>query len=205
MLRTDSLDHLLGDAVASGFHRIGQVVIAPHQGGYSLCHGEDVGREGLTHFSRPAEASAIARFDDAGAFRPLKSAPGLRHGWRLDVRGIPDLRLALDGFYPAALGNWRAWLRDGLRPVALRSTVNRQTGMYRIAGKITDVQAAGLVEAVCVPGCLRCRLWAIPEDVPAPHPGLPGKEIPLLCGEACSLLVAAARRIVKGIPLDQVE
>jgi len=34
---------------------------------------------------------------------------------------------------------------------------------------------------------------------------LPTKEIPLLCGEACNLLVAAARRKVKGIPLDQVE
>ncbi len=205
MHRTDSLTHLLQDAVESGFNKIGEILIEPGPDGFSLRHADDSEREGLEQFSRPEDASAIARFDDAGTFRPLKSAPTLRHGWSLTLGTLADLHLALDAFYPAALGNWRALLCGDLRPVALRTTVNRQTGMYRITGKITDVQAAELVEAVCVPGCLRCRLWAIPEDVPPPAPGLPAKEIPLLCGEACNLLVAAARRKVKGIPLDQVE
>jgi len=205
MFRTDSLAHLLQDAIESGLNKIGEVLIKPTSNGFSLRHADDSDREGLEKFSRPEEASAIARFDDAGAFRPLKSAPTLRHGWSLTLGTLADLHLALDGFYPAALGNWRASLSSTLRPVALRTTVNRQTGMYRITGKITDVQAAELVEAVCVPGCLRRRLWAIPEDVPPTAPGLPTKEIPLLCGEACNLLVAAARRKVKGIPLDQVE
>lgn len=205
MPRTDSLKRLLEDALAEGFRTIGQVAIDPGPEGFTLRHRDDPPGAPAAEFSGPSEAVRLARFDDSGAFRPLKSAPSLRHGWRLTLHSIAELHLALDGFYPAALGNWRAWLRGDLRPVALRTTVNRQTGMYRITGKITDSQAAELIKDVCVAGCRRCRLWAIPEDATPPPANLAEREIPLLCGEACNLLVAAARRKVKGLPLDQAE
>ncbi|MFZ4775485.1 MAG: hypothetical protein ACOYM3_08995, partial [Terrimicrobiaceae bacterium] len=99
----------------------------------------------------------------------------------------------------------RSRLRGELVPVSLRSTVDRQTGMYRITGKITDAQGVELVKTLCKPGCLRCILWPVPEQETASAVPLPPQEIPLLCGEACNLFVAAARKVVKGIPLDQVE
>ncbi len=205
MLRTDTLPHLLEDALSEGFARIGQVAIQVRGTGYSLRHVEDLDTSGLQVFESPDDASLIARFKDEGKYRPLKSAPDLRHGWRLNLSSLGDLILALDALYPAALGNWRSHLRGDLVPVPLRSTVNRQTGMYRITGKITDGQGTDLVKSLCQPGCLRCILWPVPEQEAPPSVPLPENQIPLLCGEACSLFVAACRKVVKGIPLDQVE
>jgi len=201
MLRTESLHELLEDLMASGPARVGEVEVSPCPAGYRLCHVEDHGAEDLA----PGEPARIARYDCSGKFRPLKTAPSLARGWVLEVETIAALHLALDAIYPAALGNWRAQLAGRLTPVALRTTVNRQTGMYRIAGKISDGQAEDLVGRVCAAGCLRCRLWTVPEGGAVPPPAFSPQEIPLLCVEACNLLVAAARKVVKGIPLDQVE
>jgi len=204
-LRTDSLAHLLEDALSAGLTRIGQVAIVSRPPGFSLTHVEDSGKPDLQLFESSEAAIQIARNRDGGAYRPLKSAPDLRHGWRLELSTLEELLLALDALYPAALGNWRALLRGDLEAVPLRSTVNRQTGMYRITGKITDEQGTELVEKLCRPGCLRCILWPVPETGAPPSVSLPQNQIPLLCGEACCLFVAAARKVVKGIPLDQVE
>ncbi|MDX2080457.1 MAG: DR2241 family protein [Terrimicrobiaceae bacterium] len=205
-IRTDSLNELLSDAIRAGFRRIGQVAIEPIPDGFRLCHFDDVGREGLKIVTDPEAATAIALQDDRGAYRPLKTAPNLRHGWELRVTSIPELRLALDALYPAALGNWRATLTGRLSAVPLRETVNRQTGMYRITGKISEDQAVSLRETLCKPGCLRRILWSVePAGDPPPAAEPAPYEIPLLCAEACNLYVAAARKVVKGIPLDQVE
>jgi len=197
MLNTETLDGLLESALAESRHRIGQVVISGCSGGFSLCHADDVGRCDLEVFRRPDDATAIALYDDAGNYRPLKSAPNLRHGWRLDVQSPSDLRLALDFLYPAAVGNWRARLRGELVPTPLRATLGRQTGMYRVTAKLTDPQAAELKDSFCQAGCLRRILWTVTAADPEnPAEDLPGS-IPLLCTEACNLFVAAARKIVK--------
>lgn len=200
MLRTDSLSALLEDALAVGIRRIGQVLILCREEGFSLLHEEDAERADLKLFTTPDAATTIVRFNDNGAYRPLKTAPDLCHGWRLDLASLADLRLALDTLYPAALGNWRTFLTGQLLPVPLRSTVDRQSGMYRVTGKITDAQAADLVETLCKPGCLRKILWPVSGTEPSVM--LPTDRIPLLCGEACNLFVAAARKVVKGISTD---
>lgn len=204
-LQTETLDGLLASALESGIDRIGQLHLSREGEEYRICHIEDRGRNDLQEYTTASAALEIVLYDDAGIYRPLKTAPNLKHGWLLRLAGFRELRYALDYLYPAALGNWRALLAGKLLPVSLRETVNRQTGMYRISGKITDEQGQFLVETLCRPGCLRQILWAIPPDVPhppfSPKPG----EIPLLCGEACNIFVACARKVVKGIPLDQVD
>jgi len=202
---TASLDGLLASALLAGLARIGQVWIAIEGSGFRITHFEDRERSDLRDFHRASDAIQIALYDDSGIYRPLKTAPTLKHGWSLRLEDRKALRVALDHLYPAALGNWRALLSGSLRPVALRETVNRQTGMYRISGKITDDQGADLVETLCRPGCLRQILWAIPLDAPSPSFLPKAGEIPLLCGEACNIFVACARKVVKGIPLDQVD
>ncbi len=89
--------------------------------------------------------------------------------------------------------------------------------MYRSAAKISDEQIDLLVGRFCrsqggQPGCLRTILWArdasgarpsvrLPLDkfiAPLDQTGRGEKIMPLLCQEACNLLVAEARAVVKG-------
>ncbi len=84
--------------------------------------------------------------------------------------------------------------------------------MYRAAAQIGDEEADALVGNFCRSdgGCLRTILWA--RDA-MPSTRLPPEKfqlrydqtgsgeavIPLLCQEACNLLVAAAREKMKGV------
>jgi sirohydrochlorin cobaltochelatase len=183
----DQLDHAI--------RRVGQVLISPMKEGWELRHVEDAGRAGLASHSTPEAARHLANLDDAGAFRPLKTAPTLAHGWRLVLQDAAALRLALDGFYPAMLGVGESFGRGALCSVPLRETLGRQTGMYRVTQKISDAEARRTIDGFCA-GCLKQRLWEI--DGPNPQPvRLAAGELPLICQEACNLLVAEARKVVK--------
>ena len=183
--------------MAEGYHKIGQAIFKADGNGFLLCHAEDAARGDLEIFDNPHDAAAIALHDDAGDYRPLKTGPNLKHGWGLRVASLAELHLALDLLYPAALANWRALLRGEKIASPLRQTVSRQTGMYRVTGLITDEEAQGIVDTLCTPGCLRCIQWPIPSDAAPPVVPIKEKEIPLLCIDACSLLIAEARRVVK--------
>jgi len=98
--------------LAAGLRCIGQVSIAKNTGGdFVLAHREDASRNDLLQYRRTEDASEIVRFDDAGSYRPLKTAPNLRHGWRLVLSDITALRIALDLFYPGRLAAFLAWSR----------------------------------------------------------------------------------------------
>lgn len=186
----EPLTHALADWLEKGRTRIGQIVILKHADGWELRHAEDIERTDLTAHEGPEAARHLANLDEAGAFRPLKTAPNLRHGWSLTLRDLESLRRALDYFYPAMPAIWRDWTRGEVRPVPFRETLGRQTGMYRITQKITDDQARTMIDSFCA-GCLKCRLW----DEQSPRDD--ARSIPLLCHEACNLLVAEARKVVK--------
>ncbi len=189
-----------------GGREIGEVLIARHGGGFVLCHRADAGREDLRQESTAEAARELANFDDEGKFRPLKTAPNLRRGWKLCLEDHAALRRALDYFYPAMLGVWASHAAGELVPVPLRATLARQTGMYRVTQRLTDEQAQELVGATCRSdgGCLKHILWPIAPGLPirtlaaeklqAPAAGV---ALPLLCHEACNLLVAQARTVVK--------
>ncbi len=173
--------------LAAGEWILGQIHIRPD---ISLRHVEEGEASALEIFTRPEAARELAKYDDAGNYRPLKTAPNLRHGWELRLRDLDELRLALDLFYPAALGTRLAWERGELPAVALRDTLGRQTGMYRVTQLIRDDQAEALVEKICAGGCLRRRLWVISG---APAGGAEIADSKILCAEACNLFVAACR------------
>jgi hypothetical protein len=92
----------------------------------------------------------------------------------------------------------------------LRATLNRQTGMYRAAAKISDAQTENVIANLCRSdvGCLRTILWKhdspfLPATKFDPHFdqfGRDEKTQPLLCQEACNLLVAEMRKVVKDLP-----
>jgi sirohydrochlorin cobaltochelatase len=181
---------------------IGQVQILPD---FSLSHVEDSGNAGLEIFKNPHDAIEIARHDDAGKYRLLKTAPNLRHGWRLNLANVDEVLLALDFLYPAAVGTAMTFAQGELQTVYLRDTLARQTGMYAVTKKITDKQVESVVNHTCNHrnGCLRQILWSISFGRPTPlsrqgtEVGGSPNEIPLLCAEACNLLVAAGRKMVK--------
>ena len=208
------LEKALAD-VLSDRTRFGQLLIQrTSSGGFALCHRDDENTRALEIFHKPDDSVEIARFDDAGKYRPLKTAPNLKHGWRLEVVDLSDLRRALDYFYPGRLAMLAAWKENRLSTTTLRETLDRQSGMYRVAAKISDEQIDRVVGDFCRSdgGCLRTILWKrdtrgrilstslSSEKFEPAHDqtGCGENTIPLLCQEACNLLVAECRKVVKG-------
>jgi sirohydrochlorin cobaltochelatase len=194
---------------------IGQLLIQrTASSGFALCHRDDRPSGTLKTFRKPEDAIEIARCDDDGNYRPLKTAPNLRHGWLLELADLRELRRALDYFYPARLATLTRWKSNRLTITPLRDTLNRQSGMYRVAAKISDEQINDLVGNFCKSngGCLRTVLWKRDEAGAPPSSRLPPEKFdpahdqtgrfehatPLLCPEACNLLVAECRKVVKG-------
>jgi len=211
---------LLQALVAENVSRIGQLEIVPSNGGFVLCHRDDVGRNDLRN-GEIDDAFEIAKFDEAGNYRPLKTAPNLRRGWKIFARDLLQVEQVIDAIYPGRIALLRAFKSGQLTSTSLRETLNRQSGMYRIAAKISDEQIDGLVGNFCRSngGCLRTILWkrdasgktassklppekfdpAVNQYFSTAMPATAATEsLPLLCQEACNLLVAACRDAVKG-------
>jgi sirohydrochlorin cobaltochelatase len=193
---------------------IGQIAIeCRDDGSFTLAHRDDATRSDLTLYGRAEEAAELARFDDEGNYRPLKTAPNLRHGWRLTLENLAGLRTALDLFYPGRLPAFFAFEKHELVATPFRETLDRQTGMYRIAAQIDDPAADELIGSFCRSdgGCLRTILWQRDDAGTVPSRRLPREKfdslhdqtgagrpvVPLLCQEACNLLVAEARKVVQ--------
>jgi sirohydrochlorin cobaltochelatase len=198
----DSISALLDDLLRADFI-LGQVCITPT---FEIHHADDAPDSELEVFRNPNDAVEIARYDDSGNYRPLKTEPNLRRGWKLALTNAAEIRLALDFLYPSALGTWLEHIQSELTPVSLRETLARQSGMYAIVRKLTDEQADEVIQSRCNPetGCIRKILWTLDDTRSSPFTVDPGtlasfdrKQIPILCPEACNLLVAAGREKIK--------
>ena len=213
----DSIDEILNGFPAP--FSFGQILVQKKKGaGFVLSHRDDESLDHLQTYQDTEDAIEIAKYDDAGNYRPLKTAPNLRHGWRLDLATLDELRRALDYLYPSRLAVFAAWKSGYLKTTALRETLDRQSGMYRVAAKISDPQINDLVANFCRSdsGCLRTILWkrdrngviasaklpkekfdpGVDQNVAESNSSIPAT-VPLLCQEACNLLVAECRKVVK--------
>ncbi|PYK29867.1 MAG: hypothetical protein DME57_08775 [Verrucomicrobia bacterium] len=214
MSGVNPIERLLG-AILGDQSRFGQLLIrGTSSGGFVLCHRDDQNAATLQVFRSAEDAIEIARYDEAGNYRPLKTAPDLRRGWQLEVVDLSELRRALDYFYPGRLAALVAWERKRLTTTPLRDTLDRQSGMYRVAAKISDQQIDDVVANTCRSdgSCLRTILWKrdktgaisstkLPSEKFEPahdQTGRGEKTIPLLCQEACAVLLNECRRAVKG-------
>ena len=223
----DSIEKLLKAALTAPFY-FGEIFVQKTTSGrFVLSHRDDESVDHLQTFRNAQDAIEIAKYDDSGNYRPLKTAPNLRHGWRLELDTLEELRCALDCFYPGRLAIFAAWKRDQLQTTPLRETLDRQSGMYRVAAKISDSQTDDVVAHFCRSngGCLRTILWkrdgdgaiastklpkekfdptcdqtaaSIPAGSATPATARTAATVPLLCQEACNLLVAECRKVVKG-------
>src|SRR5436190_16129313 len=203
----------------------GQILVRKTSTGeFVLSHRDQEAADASQIFRSAEDAIEIAKYDDAGNYRPLKTAPNLRHGWQLELDTLEELKRALDYFYPGRLAVFAAWKSGKLQTTPLRETLDRQSGMYRVAAKISDDQIDDVVGDFCRSdgGCLRTILWKrdargtvsstkFPDEKfdpgydQAEALGRSGSSafaedtatIPLLCQEPCNLLVAECRKVVK--------
>src|SRR5438552_18400482 len=106
------------------------------------------------------------------------------------------------------------WKENRLSKTTLLETLDRQSGMKRVAAKNSDEQINSVVGNFCRSdgGCLRAILWKRDANGTIPSTRLPAAKfdpghdqtgrgqdaVPLLCQEACNLLVAECRKVVKG-------
>lgn len=208
----------LRQAMRGGLRRIGELEIQPDLDGhiYVVTHIADAelaqqpALGGLDFHEGPSAAHELSTYAEDGSYRFAKGQTNLRRGWAMALRDEEELRQALDGFYPAALGLWFAHQAGELEVQHLRPKLERQTGMYRFAKKISDEGAQRLVQEVCGPAhaCARKILWQLDESTPLedseasrydgiPHPLPDGGAIPLLCREACNHFVAECRKASK--------
>jgi len=221
------VERCLEPALTQPFY-VGQLLVRKTtSGGFVVSNRDDERLDQAQIFLDAEDAIEIAKYDHAGKYRPLKTAPSLRRGWRLELATVEDLQRALDYFYPGRLAVFAAWKNGQLNTTPLRETLDRQSGMYRVAGKISDAQINDVVADFCRSdgGCLRTILWKrdrngaiastklakekfapVFDQATASNP--PGSAtpataettatVPLLCQEACNLLVAECRKVVKG-------
>lgn len=164
------IEQLLQKCLRGGPLNLGELVVREVEPGrFVIRHWRD--DETLRKLAVETEAIAaleIVRYDDQGNYRPLKGAPNLRTGWELRLQSVPEVRQAIDYFYPGAFSTWLAFNRGEVAPVDLRETLTRQTGMYRVTQKLTGGQAEELAGRFCQShsGCLRTILWTIDGKIP---------------------------------------
>ena len=207
-----SLPEKLLGWVAAGGSEIGEIRIRPESGGWRIFHEADAASAGtgkLTLYQSAVHARDIARNDAPGKFRPLKTAPTLKQGWELFLTSPKALLEALDYLYPGAVANWIRYSDEQIPPRNLKEMLARQTGMYRITGLLRENEAQSLVAAICHDGnCRRKILWtwdgegtwhSLPQEKTTclRHPASAIPALPLLCTDACPLLIGPARPLVK--------
>jgi hypothetical protein len=220
------IEQLLQECLRRGPINLGELVVREvEQGRFLIRHWkDDESQRKLVIETNAIAVLEIVRYDEQGNYRALKGAPNLRTGWELRLESVPEVRQAIDYFYPGAFSTWLAFSRGEITPADLRQTLTRQTGMYRVTQRLTGFQAEDLAGRFCQShsGCLRTILWTIDGKAPEKYlppskfdpqadqlaeqkgelgkdggAGAPPYRVPFLCVEACNLFVAEARKIVK--------
>jgi len=213
-----SLANALRLLLQSGSRRLGELEFKSIDlnDRFIICHWKDTACAaqeefgGLEMYVDPSAARDLSTYAEDGSYRFIKGQVNLKRGWVMVLESAEDLRMALDLFYPAAIGLVVAWRNGTLEVENLRDKLQRQTGMYRIARTIRDDVSQRVVREVCGPSnqCAKRILWQIEANTPlddseaSRYLGIPedlqeNEAVPLLCREACNHFVAECCRAVK--------
>jgi hypothetical protein len=165
---------------------------------YTLGHVDDADTPpaDLEQYTDPYEARRLRKEDDRGRYRPLSTAPTLKHGWAFVDLEPAALVRAVEGFYPATVANWHREREGELDVTHWEEAVARHTGIYGVVQTWNRGEGHEHVdwvaEACCADSeCLKRREWEYDADTPLSVDGGDGT---FPCREPCSLVVAAARR-----------
>lgn len=170
---------------------IGQVVLHRLRHGqaasiYDVRHELDRDRRDLRRLNSLSEVEEMVRWTDHSEYRPIKGAPNLATGWRVEVSQIAVLVEVLHVIYPGCL----AYLAAGQARIDTpwEATLGRQRGRLRPLIELSPEVRTDLVRTFCDRQCLRTPCWA--GAAPSPQAG----RLPLLCTEACPALLEHALR-----------
>jgi sirohydrochlorin cobaltochelatase len=167
-------------------------------GTFEACHLDDMGnKDTLMSVDSVIDLREIAKFDACAEYRPLKTAPTLKGGWLTRCADAAEFLKRLDAIYPAVFATWIAYAKGEHDPTSLRRTLDRQTGMYRFAGTISDQMANRMMRELCHPGCIRTIAWPINDEHPVSRLKSQPRSIPVICTEACTFAINAARSLAK--------
>lgn len=173
----------------------GQLVVRRLEREFELRHqsDRDAASVDLT-FLKGTELRDWSQSAAGGAFRPLKSAPNLRSGWRAVAVDAAALELLLHYVYPGAVAD-RFAAEEAQPPLtSYRQFTARQSGMYRITTMLDDAIAGAAIRACChVDFCLKRRLWSV--DGLEPDAEQSKSVIP--CLEPCALMLEFARKAAR--------
>lgn len=168
-------------------------------GVFQVQHCEDQNNSTeLQALTSARELREWAKLDAEGNYRPLKTAPTLRSGWRAETESSEEFLSFLDAIYPGAFATWIAYSTGQLSSVSLEQTLNRQTGMYRIAAKLDSTGKEHIRTEYCSQICIREVAWPTEKDGQITEPIVAELgTIPLICTEACTFAVNKARKLAK--------
>jgi hypothetical protein len=168
---------------------------------YRVRHVEDADAAAgdLDTHGDPLDARDIAKCDDDGQYRPLKTAPTLRTGWEFTDLTAAQLLEAVDFIYPATVANWHRERAGELDVTHWRETAARQTGIYGVVETWDRNEGHDhvnrLAETCCVDSqCIKRREWEYDDETDLDVDGGDGA---FPCREPCSLVISAARRFVR--------
>ena len=193
----------LADGLATEWGQLEITVSLDGEAGrsYDLWHVDDAATpsDELAAHEDPLEARELAKHDDDGGYRPLKTAPSLQTGWQFPDLAPADVVEAVHAFYPATVQNWHREREGELDVDHWHETVERQTGIYGVVR--TWDRGEGyehvnwVAEACCDDSqCLKRREWEYDEETEL---DVDGGEGAFPCREPCSLVIAAARQWTK--------
>jgi hypothetical protein len=173
----------------------GQVLVRRLEQGFELRHQSERAAAPETLATLiGSELRAWAQTAAGGAFRPLKSAPNLRAGWRAVAADGAALDLLLHYLYPGAVADWFAAQTPQPPLTSYRQFTAHQSGMYRITTMLTDDIAGAAIRACChVDFCLKRRLWS----VAGLEPDAAGQKSIIPCLEPCALMLEFARKAAR--------
>lgn len=178
----------------------GQVLLSRESdGGLALRHQDDQAAPdgSLEPIDSARALRELCRWDADGKYRPLKTSPSLKAGWISRTQSAKEFLRRLDAIYPGAFASSAAYRCGRLAAVPLRATLDRQTGMYRFAGSISDEMAERIVDELCLADCLRRVVWPIGDQNPDRTFTVGPEELPMICTEACTFAVNRARALAK--------
>jgi len=162
--------------------------------GFEIRHSEDCATPvGELRLVGIEALRTLAQTSGDGAFRPLKAAPTLRRGWRVEPRDAGELERAVHHLYPGAMADWFVAGSASPRITHFREFTARQSGIYRLTSTLTDRAASDMIRSCCAAErCLKRRLWT----VPTLHPDAPDAKSLIPCLEPCAVLLEWARKAV---------
>ncbi len=168
---------------------------------YEVRHVDDAdaSAEDLVRHDDPLDARQIAKHDEDGRYRPLKTAPTLQPGWVFDDLAPRELVSTVDFFYPATVANWHREREGELDVNHWRETMGRQSGIYGVIqtwDRGDGYEHVNWVTSACCDDsqCLKRREWEYDEETDLDVDGGDGR---FPCREPCSLVVSAARQWTK--------